>query len=203
MLSPAAVVTERADFRMDEAVQLRPCRRCSQLKLPAEFNRDPGARSGLRTQCRVCQSEYNARFRARKPLYNIWNLMMQRCYNRSNAAFRWYGARGIAVCDRWHRFEDFSMDMSPRPSPRHSLERVDNDGDYSPANCRWALPNEQLLNVRSNRRVVIGGVTKPLAELIRILNLSRCVVEARIYRYGWDVVAALITPTRGRRKGAA
>jgi hypothetical protein len=134
-------------------------------------------------------------------LYNIWNLMMQRCYNQNHPAFRHYGARGIEVCKRWHQYDVFAADMTPRPSPQHSIDRIDNDGDYSPGNCRWATQQEQVLNLRSNRLIQIDGRVRPLAEWARINGIPKFTVEARIYRYGWDEVAAVTIPARKYRKG--
>jgi hypothetical protein len=125
--------------------------------------------------------------------------MLQRCYNEHHPAYRYYGGRGIAVCPRWHEYEAFVADLSPRPSPKHSLDRIDVNGGYGPENCRWVLPQQQVLNQRSNRLIEINGVCRPLAEWVRINRLPKSTVEARLYRYGWDAAAALTTPVRPKR----
>lgn len=79
--------------------------------------------------------------------YRIWSLMIQRCENEKNPAYSRYGGRGIRVCDRWHRFENFLEDMGRRPRDR-SLDRRDNNGHYEPGNCRWATASEQMKNRR-------------------------------------------------------
>lgn len=79
--------------------------------------------------------------------YYIWAAMIQRCTNPKNRDWRLYGARGITVCDRWRIFENFLADMGPRP-PGLSIDRIDNDGPYELANCRWATPLQQAHNKR-------------------------------------------------------
>lgn len=87
-----------------------------------------------------------------RPEYEIWKTMRQRCLNRKNKKYASYGGRGIKVCDRWSSFDLFYKDMGARPSARHSIERVDNDGNYEPSNCRWATASEQRKNQRPRSR---------------------------------------------------
>ena len=85
--------------------------------------------------------------------------MIRRCYRENCTAFKNYGGRGITVCDRWRHGEGgksglacFIEDLGQRPTSRHSIHRIDNDGRYDPANCKWALPSEQMANARHNSR---------------------------------------------------
>ena len=80
--------------------------------------------------------------------WRAWNAMRARCENPDHPAYKWYGARGIKVCDRWQSVESFIADTGRRPSAQHSLDRVDNDGNYEPSNCRWATNAQQTRNSR-------------------------------------------------------
>ena len=98
------------------------------------------------------------------PIYRVWSSMKKRCYNSNAQMFKHYGARGIIVCDRWlNSFENFLADMGPRPMGG-TLERIDNNGNYEPANCKWASIVEQLRN-RS-----ITKLSENSADLIRKLR---------------------------------
>lgn len=107
--------------------------------------------------------------------------MLSRCYKSSDAWYRHYGGRGIKVCDRWlHSFENFLADMGPRPSPKHSIDRRDNDGNYEPGNCRWATAKEQNRNQRGNRVVIIENRSLTLAELSELSGISSSTLSHRL-----------------------
>jgi len=83
--------------------------------------------------------------------YKTWLNIKDRCYNKNSKSYRWYGQLGVTVCDRWiNNFNDFFEDMGKKPSPSHSIDRINPFGDYTPENCRWATPEEQVANKRAN-----------------------------------------------------
>ena len=107
--------------------------------------------------------------------------MKTRCLNPKNAWFKNYGGRGITVHPSWvSTFEAFLADMGPRPSARHSLERKNNDGNYSPDNCVWALPKDQQRNTRRNRFVLLGGERITMAEAAERLDVPYVSFKWRI-----------------------
>ena len=132
--------------------------------------------------------------RAASPEYRSWQAMKSRCYRETDPRFRRYGARGIRVCRRWlDSFESFLADLGPKPSPAHSIERVDNDGDYEPGNCRWATPQEQGRNTARNRLVEYEGTRLTIAEWAERIGMNRETLRAR-FKYGWSAERALTTP---------
>lgn len=136
----------------------------------------------------------------RTPLFIIWKSMRQRCGKPRSPHYRNYGARGIKVCDRWTVFANFAADMGPRPDGL-VLDRIDNDGNYEPGNCRWTTRKANQRNRRDNRLLTCGGVTKTLAEWAEITGLGEA-LKARIKR-GWNPERAINTPRRWVRRPAS
>lgn len=96
--------------------------------------------------------------------YRTWIQMRVRCRTKTNKMYKDYGGRGIKVCERWGSYKNFIEDMGPRPSPKHSLDRIDNNGDYSPENCRWTDMKAQSNNTRRNRILEHNGQKKSVAQ---------------------------------------
>lgn len=133
--------------------------------------------------------------------YKIWERMVSRCHNPDDAAFDRYGARGITVCDRWRTsFETFLADVGTRPSDSHSMDRYpNNDGNYEPANCRWATDTQQGRNKRNNNLLTHDGKTLSVSEWAEILGITREMIRGRLNR-GWDVGRSLTTKPDRRRQ---
>ena len=121
--------------------------------------------------------------RRKNPLYAVWLGMKFRCSNPKATNFKWYGGRGITVCQKWlNSFGDFISDMGPRPTPKHMIERINNDGNYEPSNCRWATKTEQSRNIRSNRRINLNGESLTLVELSEQTGIKRQTLAWRLNR---------------------
>lgn len=111
--------------------------------------------------------------------YRIWSDMKNRCQNKENTAWEWYGGRGIAVCARWQVFEHFLEDMGERPAGL-TLDRIDTNGNYDPRNCRWVTMKEQARNTRANQFVTVGNETRCIAEWSEITGVSGSTIRNRL-----------------------
>ncbi len=143
------------------------------------------------------------------PLFSTWHNMKQRCYNPNIGHYADYGGRGIFVCERWLTSLDaFAEDMGPRP-PGMTLDRIDNDGPYSPENCRWATQSEQAFNRRPaaiadasdsrTRALTFDGRTLSVREWSQEIGVPAPVIRDRLDKCHWSVEKALSTPLRKRR----
>lgn len=128
------------------------------------------------------------------PAHRSWEQMKQRCQDPNCKDYPWYGGRGIKVCDRWQQFVNFHADMGDRPEGM-SLDRVDNEGDYEPGNCRWATKFEQKHNRSDNVNLTFAGKTQCLAVWARELGLHFETLRHRLLR-GWSTERTLTTPVR-------
>ncbi len=129
--------------------------------------------------------------------YRIWTAMRQRCSNPRNQGFRHYAGR-VSVCEQWMTsFEKFYADMGPRPSPKHSLDRIDNHGNYEPGNVRWATPKTQARNTSRTCMIEVGGVVKPLTQWAEELGISPQSFRYRLKHWPADVATSR---TKSRRR---
>jgi len=129
--------------------------------------------------------------------YHAWTGMRRRCNlkNTNKEDFNLYAGRGITVCDRWlESFENFIADMGMKPTPKHSIDRIDVNGNYEPSNCRWATNKEQGRNKRDNFYVTYKNETKALSEWCEILNLNYGTIRNRLKISKWSVEKAFTTP---------
>lgn len=125
--------------------------------------------------------------------YKTWAAMIQRCANPNCSIYEYYGGRGVNICERWrHSFGNFLADMGPKPTPDHSLDRINVDGNYEPGNVRWADILTQTNNQRSNRRLTFNGKNQTIAEWSRELNISQSVIHNRLRRK-WPIKDVLST----------
>lgn len=131
------------------------------------------------------------------PEWRVWSSMKSRTTNPNDSHWPNYGGRGIKVCDQWaNSFENFYRDMGPKPSPDHSLDRFpDMNGNYEPANCRWATDSQQARNRRSNRPLTCDGETLLMVEWSERMGHGKDVIIQRLRR-GWSVCDAIKTPSK-------
>lgn len=149
----------------------------------------PHRRSGLP---RKVSTHGQARKGATTRTFRIWKSMLSRCSNPNGPDFHRYGGRGITVCDEWKKFVKFRHDMGDCP-PTMEIDRINNDGNYEPGNCRWATRKEQTRNTSFNRHMTLNGTTKCVSEWSELLGIAQTTLNARL-RYGWSDERALTEP---------
>ena len=131
--------------------------------------------------------------KCKTPIYYCWRNMINRCYWKKGPKYHRYGGRGIKVCRRWLLFINFYQDMG-EPPVGMSLDRKDNDGDYTPENCRWATQQKQQNNKSTNHQIQIGGNKQTIADWCRDFGIKTATVHQRV-RNGWGIEEAIQTPT--------
>lgn len=142
--------------------------------------------------------------RSLHPLYGIWSQMMRRCYNQKSRHYSRYGGRGISVCEEWHDFWNFakwSDSVGGRPKG-YEIDRIDNDGNYCPENCRWATRRQQNLNKSSNIFIEYNGRRQTLFEWSIETGISWAALNHRYHR-GWSIERMLTTPMQKRENAGA
>ena len=125
--------------------------------------------------------------------FRIWAGIRSRCNDTNSSIYKYYGERGIKICEKWDNFESFLADMGKCPEPGYSIERLNNDGPYSPENCIWADRKTQARNRTNSRKVTYRGQILTLAEWSEILNMRYSVLHCRLQR-NWSDERTLTQP---------
>lgn len=133
------------------------------------------------------------------PEHTIWRSMIQRCRNENDPRYKNYGGRGIAVCSRWKKFENFYEDMGNRPHPKLTIERRNNNKGYSPQNCYWGTRKEQARNFRSNVILEYNGEKKCISEWAEIIGVTHDTISRRL-KSGLTTAEALTKEHRPNKK---
>lgn len=130
----------------------------------------------------------------RTPTYIVWRGMISRCFHSSASSYKRYGGRGITVCDRWLKFENFLADIGKRPTGM-SIDRIDSNGDYEPGNCRWTTSKQQANNRSNNRVIKYKDKEMTAKEWSEFVGISYSCLMGRL-RSGWSIEKALVTPVK-------
>lgn len=130
--------------------------------------------------------------KSKTPEYKAWSGMKERCNNATYKGYRYYGGRGIKVCDRWSEsFENFFLDMKNKPSSKHSLDRIDVNGNYSPDNCRWATTSQQSANRRDTTKYLFNDHMMALSHIAKIVNIPQTTMQRLVRGKGMTVDEAI------------
>lgn len=134
-------------------------------------------------------------------LFDIWVAMKKRCLKKYSIDYKYYGARGIKICNEWQQFEPFyNWAINNGYTDDLTIDRINVNGNYEPNNCRWATKKEQARNRSNNRLITYNNETHCFSEWADIVGLKRITLERRINNFGWSVEKALTTPSRGGKR---
>lgn len=149
---------------------------------------------------RIIKTTHNM---ARTSEYKTWATMIQRCYNPNNPEFKRYGGRGIKICAEWKNdFMAFYNHIGPKPSKKHSIDRINNEGNYEPGNTKWSLPQEQANNRRSNHKISINGWSLNISQWAKFAGLHQKTLSDRINKLGWPPEKAILKPIEYHKPNA-
>lgn len=150
-------------------------------------------RRGIRKSC-GCVKAQRTHGKSSSKEYAVWASMHYRCTNPNCENYSRYGGRGISICERWQSFENFLEDMGPKPAG-HSIDRIDNDGNYEPANCRWASDEQQRGNKGNSQHLTYNGKTMTIGQWAKQLGVKKGRLFYRLYS-GWPTEEIIL----GRQK---
>lgn len=163
-----------------------------------EIIRDSLLRTGKKTECYNCSIKKRPQYKHGKTntrLFKIWQGMKQRCNCETCDAFKWYGGRGITICEEWKDFENFyQWAMNNGYKAELSLDRIDVNGNYEPINCRWATDKQQMNNMRTNRLITYNGETHTLSQWAEKIGVEDYILDNRLNKYNWTIEKTLTTP---------
>ena len=201
-------VLERADNDINERVQYL-CRCWCGEKI---IIRGTSIKNGHTKSCGCLNKDIitkhgHAKNNKRSKIYRTWQNIKTRCNNPKDKAYKYYGGKGVTVCDRWldkkNGFNNFFRDMGLPPTQKHQIDRIDNNklkNGYSPENCRWILSKENNRNRRNSLYVVYNNNKIPVIELAKKYKIPYDVLYQRIFNYKWSIKRAMATPVQKRGK---
>lgn len=166
----------------------KSCTRCGVTRPLSEYHNSKSSKDGRQSWCKVCQRGMPRSKRNDLPGYACWLQMNIRCAYVNGESYPHYGGRGITVCPEWrgrYGYERFIAHIGPRPSPKHQVDRIDNDGNYEPGNVRWVLPVVNIRNRRNTVHLTCNGETKPLGEWAEQVGVPPYIIRGRIKK-GWS-----------------
>lgn len=134
------------------------------------------------------------------PVYHVWQCMVQRCTNKNEKYYKDYGGRGIKVCDKWLKFENFLEDMGLPPTNKHQIDRIDNNKGYYKENCHWVLSKENMRNRRNTIFITVNNIKKTLGECSEQYDIPYRILYSRIIEAGWQPDIAVRTPVKKYRE---
>jgi hypothetical protein len=153
-------------------------------------------RNGDARSCGCLNFENNGMYKhgyAGTLTYVCWSSIIQRCNNPNNVRYKRYGGRGIKICERWNKFENFLEDMGEKPD-KMSIDRINNDDGYYKENCKWSTTKEQSLNRENTIYVTYNGEEKRLVDLVEELGLDYSTIKSRIRQQHWSIEDAISKP---------
>lgn len=179
---------------------------CGNTKTTISYNLVKGLATSCGCKLRETLLKRNQRLAKHRlskiPEYQAWSHMMNRCRNPKEKRYNDYGGRGIQVCKRWHNAKLFFSDMGPKPTPKHTIDRINNELGYFPLNCRWATRLVQNRNTRRNKILTINGISKCISEWAESATVKAGTIYARV-ESGWPHDLAVNAPLWGHRINAA